>query len=253
MNDTMKNLLGGLRLLLAVALWLAAAPHALAFVLSPCTMDFEPAGRGANRNFQLENPSDQPVAVQVSILTRQMDENGNETYAPADSDFTIYPPQAVLQAGQNQTIRVTWLGRNKPAKELNYRIMAEQLPVNLTKETKPGARVNIMLRYLGTIYVAPKGARCKLVLDSISQEKTTDGKTNLIITLENQGNAHALLRDLKLELKAGGQTIQLPDEALKGMAGENILSRQKRRFVVPCPEGFEGKPVQVKYEFDAPR
>src|SRR5438552_1884593 len=155
----------------AVGLFLALSSAASAFVLSPSTMDFEPVGRGANRNFQLENPSDQPVAVQVSIVTRQMDVDGNETYSPADSDFTVYPPQTVLQPRQNQTIRVMWLGKTKPLKELNYRIVAEQLPVNLSKENKPGAKLNIMLRYLGTIYVVPKGAKSKVVLDSFSQEK----------------------------------------------------------------------------------
>ena len=237
----------------AAGLFLALSSAASAFVLSPSTMDFDPAGRGANRNFQLENPSDQPVAVQVSIVTRQMDVDGNETYSPADSDFTVYPPQTVLQPRQNQTIRVMWLGKTKPLKELNYRIVAEQLPVNLSKENKPGAKLNIMLRYLGTIYVVPKGAKSKVVLDSISQEKAKDDKTRLIITLHNQGNAHALLRDLKLQLTADDKTVELPESALQGMAAENVLSQQKRRFVIPCPEGFEGKPVQVKYEFNAPR
>ena len=216
-------------------------------------MDFEPAGRGANRNFRIENPTDEPVAVQISILKRSMDIDGNETYVPADSDFTVYPPQTVLRPKQSQTIRVMWLGKVKPAKELNYRILAEQLPVNLSKETKPGAKVNIMLRYLGTIYIVPKGAKSRLVLDSVTQEKTTDNKTNLVITLQNQGTAHALLKDLKLQLTADDKTIELPAEALKGIAAENVLSQQKRRFIIPCPEGFEGRPVQVKYEFNASR
>jgi len=216
-------------------------------------MDFEPTGRGANRNFRIENPSDEPVAVQVSILKRSMDIDGNEPYVPADSDFTVYPPQTVLRPKQSQTIRVMWLGKVKPAKELNYRILAEQLPVNLSKETKPGAKVNIMLRYLGTIYIVPKGAKSRLVLDSVTQEKTTNNKTNLVITLQNQGTAHALLKDLKLQLTADDKTIELPAEALKGIAAENVLSQQKRRFIIPCPEGFEGRPVQVKYEFNASR
>src|SRR5207249_2350342 len=191
----------------AAALFFAIALSASAFVLCPCTMDFEPTGRGANRNFRVENSSDEPVAVQVSILKRSMDIDGNETYVPADSDFTVYPPQTVLRPKQSQTIRVMWLGKVKPAKELNYRILAEQLPVNLSKEAKPGAKVNIMLRYLGTIYVVPKGAKSRLVLDCVTQEKTTENKTNLVITLQNQGTAHALLKDLKLQLMAEDKTI----------------------------------------------
>jgi P pilus assembly chaperone PapD len=56
-----------------------ASPVAPAFVLIPITMDFDPAGQGTHRTFRVENDSDTPVAVQISMVTRKMDIDGKET------------------------------------------------------------------------------------------------------------------------------------------------------------------------------
>lgn len=239
---------------LAIMAWLLLSQltPVFAFKLVPISMNFEPSGRGANRNFRLENPSDAAVAVQISIVKREMDIDGKETYLPADSDFTVFPPQTVLQPNQNQTLRVMWLGKTKSAKELNYRILAEQLPIGLDKEKQSESKIKIVIRYLGSIYVIPKGAKPRVVVDSVGQEKKGD-KTNLVITLNNLGNAHALLRDLKLRLSIDNKVVELTGPQLKGMDAENVLSQQKRRFVIPCPKGFENNTVQVELEFNGAR
>ena len=108
-------------LLLAAFLFLTL-PAAQAFKLVPIRMEFEPAGRGANQAFRLDNDSSNTVPVQLSMLTRQMDLDGTETTAPAEVDFLVYPPQVLLKPNQVQTVRVKWLGTPKPEKELAYRI-----------------------------------------------------------------------------------------------------------------------------------
>jgi fimbrial chaperone protein len=41
----------------------------------------------------------------------------------------------------------------------------------------------------------------------------------------------------------------LGPEALPKVAGENILAGQKRRFMLPRPEGLPDGPLQVTFEF----
>src|SRR5947209_1744831 len=125
---------GILCLRLACVFLLVAVPAVQAFSLAPITMEFAPSGRGANRAFQVENPSDQTVAVQISMLSRAVDLDGQERNAPAEDDFIVYPSQVLLKPQQVQTVRVQWVGQARPDKELTYRILAEELPIDLTKE-----------------------------------------------------------------------------------------------------------------------
>lgn len=229
-------------------------PRGLGFGLIPITMEFEPSGRGASRSFRIDNSSAEPVAVQISIVAREMDLDGKETYIPATNEFTIFPPQAVVRPKQSQAVRVTWIGNKAPAKELNYRIIAEQLPVNLKKNTTTGGAVNLVIRYLGTIYIVPRGAKPEVVLESANVEKDPDGKTQLVLVLHNRGTAHSLLNDLKLKVVAADQTLALAGEdQLKGMISENILGQHKRRFKIPCAESLLNQPVKVSFEYNQPR
>src|ERR1043165_1546619 len=109
--------------LLLPALFFLAIPSTQAFKLTPITMEFGTAGRGANQAFRVENESSNTVAVQISMLSRQMGLDGSETNTPADDDFVVYPPQVLLKPRQVQTVRVKWVGNPKPEKELAYRIL----------------------------------------------------------------------------------------------------------------------------------
>jgi fimbrial chaperone protein len=245
-----KTLAGSGRFyLLLPALLFLALPAAQAFKLVPIRMEFAPAGRGANQAFRLENESSNTVAVQLSMLTRQMDLDGKETNAPAEDDFLVYPPQVLLKPNQVQTLRVKWLGTPKPEKELAYRILAEELPVNREKDTQNGGKINFLIRYLGAVYIVPKGAKADVVLESAMPRTDAAGKRQIELIFNNLGTAHSILSDLRLKIQAGGKTVELGPEALKNVAGENILAGQKRRFSLPWPEGLPDGPLQVTFDY----
>ena len=236
-------------LLLTAALLLFASPAARAFTLTPIRMDFAPGGSGAEQSFHLENNSSNTVAVEVSMLIRQMDLDGKETNTPAEDDFLVYPPQVVLKPNQVQTVRVKWLGARKPEKELAYRILAEQLPVKMEKE-KPGhSRINVLLRYLGSVYIVPKGAKADVILESAARHADAAGKPQIELIFLNQGTAHSLLSDLHLKVEAGDKTVELGPEALANIAGQNILAGQKRRIRLAWPEGLPDGPLRVTCNF----
>lgn len=236
-------------------MFLHLAASAWAFKLSPMEMSFEPTGRGARGVFQVENDSDEPVTVEVSMAQRVMDLDGNDSTVPEEESFSVYPPLIVLGPKKSQAVRVRWLGNPKPKTELAYRIIAEQLPVSLTVEA-PGARINLVIRYIGSVYIAPKGVKPDVVVESVSAEKGKDGERKLVIALHNRGTAHTLLDNLELDVLAGGKegldktSVHLKPEELKGMAFENILAGHKRRFVLPWPTGLGDGPLDLKFKFD---
>lgn len=227
----------------------------LAFKLDPISRVFEPAGAGATQSYQIINDTSEQIAVEISMAQRKMSLEGKETTEKADDDFLVYPSQIVLPPGGVQSVRVTWLGNPNPEKELAYRIIAEQLPINLKKpepsetQTITGS-VKVMFRYLGSVYIRPKNAQSKVMISNVSQEKGADGKEQLAITFDNQGNRRAVLSELNLNLTSQqGNQISLKPEELEGINNGVILAGNQRRFLIPWPKQLPVGQVTAKFTF----
>ena len=221
---------------------LSAISPALAFKLDPISRVFEPAGAGATQSYKIINDSSEQIAVELSMVKRKISLEGQESTEKADDDFLVYPSQIILPPQGVQSVRVTWLGNPNPEKELNYRLVAEQLAVNLKdpkqsqSETTTGG-VKMMFRYMGSVYIRPKNAQSKVVLNGITHEKGKDGKDLLVITFDNQGTRRAVLSELNLNLTSDkGTQFTLKPEQLEGVNNGVILSGNQRRFSIPWPQ-----------------
>lgn len=220
---------------------LSGISPALAFRLEPISRVFEPAGAGATQSYEVINDSEEQIAVELSMAERKISLEGQETTESADDDFLVYPSQIVLPPQGVQSVRVTWLGNPNPEKELAYRMIAEQLPINLNNpeesqaETTSGA-IKVMFRYIGSVYIRPKNAESKVVLNGITHEKGTDGNDRLVITFENQGTRRAVLSELNLNLTSQGSQLTLKPEQLEGVNNGVILAGNQRRFSMPWPQ-----------------
>jgi fimbrial chaperone protein len=254
MNRGSKRL--GLLLSLFLGFSLYSSPSVYAggnFQLEPLSVDFFPSGSLATQSFILKSTGDKPVAIQLSMAIREISLDGTETNVDADDQFLIYPPQLVIPPGEQQTVRVTWLGDPIPTKELAFRIIAEQVPVDLTeiKQTE-GDRtvtVRVLLRYRGSVYIKPEGVAPKLVLESASSQKDKAGADKLVLNVANQGTAHKLLQNIKVTVKAGsGQSVTLAGKQLEGVLGENILADSKRQFILPWPKEIPVGPVTATFD-----
>ena len=240
---------------LCIGLLLCLAPFpAEAFRFIPFTAEFDPSGTGANQTFRVENNSADRIAVEISVFRRQMNLDGSDELTEAEDDFVVFPTQIVLEPKQSQIVRVQWIGDPKPERELAYRIIAEQLPVDLEPLEASGGSVRILIRYMGAIYVRPAGARADVVLQDAAAEEA-DGERQLSVTLHNRGQAHVILRNLSLSLEgeANGNAaaaLALGPNQLSGMSGENILAGHKRRFLLPWPQEIPFGPIQASFQFD---
>jgi fimbrial chaperone protein len=179
--------------------------------------------------------------------------DGTEINTDADDQFLIYPPQLVIPPGEQQAVRVTWLGDPKPTKELAFRIIAEQVPVDLTELTQTeGDRtltVRVLLRYVGSVYIKPDGVAPKLVLESASSQKDKTGADQLVLNVANQGTAHRLLQNIKVMVTASsGKSVTLAGKQLEGVLGENILADSKRQFILPWPKEIPVGPVTATFD-----
>lgn len=217
-----------------------------AFQIVPITQDFDPSGRRANQVFQVENDRDEPVTVTIAMAQRVVDIDGRETQLETD-DFTVFPTEIILQPKTSRAVRVQWIGDPAPAAELPFRIIAEETPLNMRRDS-PGASVFLTVRYVGSVYVVPKGARHQVVVASAGAA----GNGQIEVVLENKGNRHAVLDNPTLTVSGGGVSKAIDLKAVaETVNGENILAGSKRRFLLPWPAGLPVGAVTAELKYSA--
>jgi fimbrial chaperone protein len=240
-----------LSLVFSLVLLLAMAGDALAFKFSPFRVKFNPSGAGASQLFTVENNTEQPATVQIRVTTREVDINGVEKNNDAEKDFIIYPAQLALRGHESRSVRIQWVGDPNLSTEKAYRIIAEQLPVDLSKDKRKRSAVRFLVDYRASAFVTPAGLAPNVTLSSY--EATTIGKEKMLaLVFNNSGTQHALLRNLTLKLKNDkGNIVTLSsNDTLKNITGENILAGHSRRFLLPWPQALTGSPTTIEFTFD---
>jgi len=218
--------------LLALGLGLASL-SAQAISFTPIETEFSPSGRGATQVFRLENTQAEPAAVEIGIKERAMARNGDDQLTDAEDQFNVFPAQVVLQPGQVQTIRVQYVGVAALDHERAFRLIAEQLPIDVGQAPQNGGRMRLLVKYVAAVYVVPTNVKAVLKVGETSLV-TEGAKQWLQVSVVNEGSMHKILKDLKLDV--GGMT--LAGAQLKGMEGENVLARTTRVFRISAPAGL---------------
>lgn len=207
---------------------------AFAFTFMPMSISIPPSGAQSIASFRLTNDGGQQIAIVIKAMTRDIDENGNESNEPADKDFTIFPTRVVVQPNSFQNIKVQYKGTPKLAKEAAYRIIAEQVPIDFAQQQTSG--VKVLFRYIAALYVAPMNVAHKLSVSKVEYAEQ-DGKKGFLVTITNSGTRHALINDPVLKIAGGsGISITLKDDAVKAIQGQNLLAGNVRHFFVPSDD-----------------
>jgi fimbrial chaperone protein len=62
---------------------------------------FVPSLKQNAQTFTIKNAGKEEMAVRIRIMTRSIDEKGEEVRADAGDLFTVYPSQAILKGGKS--------------------------------------------------------------------------------------------------------------------------------------------------------
>jgi fimbrial chaperone protein len=233
------------RLLPFLTLLVLVASSAGAFELQPMSATIDPAAASPTVTFDVINTTDAPVAVQMRATTRRIDRDGTEFNSDASDQLQLFPTQLILRPGQRQTVRVRWIGAGVPREELPFRIVAEQLPINLSREEESASGVRMMLRYRATLYVRPAGAAPDLRVTALGLDES--GAVQL--TIENSGTAHQLLSEGLLVLNGGDGAQEVRMDAIEALAAVNMLPGLVRRVTIP-QDDLPVVPDEISFRFD---
>lgn len=214
-----------------VAALLIALDPASAFRVSPLRMQLAPSGPAATDTLQIENTLATPLTVELTVYERAFDPDGRELRRSADDDFSLFPPQAVVEPGAIQAVRIQFVGEPKLREARNYVVLVTQLPVDLGATQEPG--VKFVLEFGASVTVSPPNARADLMVTQIAAEE--DGA--LLVTVENRGDGLARLGDAAWSLRTrNGNRHRVPKEALREqLPSDLLLPGASRHFTLPLP------------------
>lgn len=227
--------------LLVLAALTLSANTADAFNFSPIEATFRPSGVGATHTFTVENPGQRPIAVEITVFAREMNLDGSDRLEPADGLFDVYPAQMIVEPGTRQAVRVQWRGPGDLDSELPFRLIAEQLAIDLGDEEREGGALDLLVRYVAALYVQPSNVDARVEL------QVTKVGPDLVIEAVNRGQAHAILSTRDFELHDGDESIEWTDAQREAIGSINVLAGATRQIVIPDSAALAGRALGVRW------
>lgn len=214
---------------IALAALAAAAAPALGYQVSPMIYDLAPTGSGASTVLRVQNDSDKPITIELVAEKRSFDENGGEHRSPADDDFMLFPPQAVIAANASQAIRVQYIGAPGLTHSETYTVTVKQIPIQLPADAKTG--VQVLFNFSTLANVVPAGAKTDVRVVSLQPEAGGGYR----LRLGNQGTMYANLASASVTV--GGEPV--PAEVWrKALKTSWLLPSAERVVVLPAGAGL---------------
>lgn len=229
--------LNNTKVLLLAVFFLFLATSVFAFQFSPLTQVFSVNGPNATKTYTITNDSDEPIAVEVSVLRRDQDASGNEVNADASAYFSIQPARSIIQPQSSLIVRAQYRGPQTVTSELSFRIKAEQIQYSQGRTTSNQSMFNFLYVYISSVYIQPSKVTERVVVSSVTPSNKAD---MLDIKLTNTGTVHQVLDDLTINILDGdGNLVSLKgNEALPELNGLNLLARKTVTKSVPWPAGL---------------
>ncbi len=198
-------------------------PLLFSFKFNPMSQAIELDSGRKSVQFIAENETNEKMAIEFSVKERKMDQLGKEDL-PDTKSITIFPPQLIIPPKEKRTIRVNWNGPSDIKSELPFRVIAEQLPLDVEGKKKASG-IQMLMRYMAALYVTPKNVQSKL---EVVIQSSTPSELSLLV--KNTGNKHQILSKSVLVINKGGKKWVLKENDLKPLQGENVLPGSERLF-----------------------
>jgi len=242
------NFMARLSIAATALLAIVGALSARAMNVQPLALEMATIGSNSRTTIQAVNDGAQPMPVEVAIKKIDIALDGKTTETPADKEFLVFPPQAVIPAGGTQNFRVQWVGAPDIKKSQGYTIYVNQLPVKM----KPGESGVQMVFSFGVLAnVAPLGAQSGLKL--VGAEAASDGKKHgAAVTVENPSAMYAYFSDAKLTLESGSWRKVLSPGELRSLVGYGVVQPGKtRRILIPADVPAGAGKINASIEYKA--
>lgn len=98
------------RTLIAVLAVIATAGLAIAYEVEPMRIILDLGSGRTSTVITINNTRDSDLPVEIVMKRRIVHPDGTQEFLPAEDDFSVFPPQALVPAGQSQAVRISYIG-----------------------------------------------------------------------------------------------------------------------------------------------
>lgn len=218
-------------LLLLISSWLFSV------VMSPLTQTVDNRKK-IHMTFMIGNPSEDPVAVDFSVL-RLLDTNNNKEQRENTTQIEVYPSQFVLKGKESKKVRVRYMGKKLPDTEEVYRVIAKELDIDVsdkifdTPEGKIKAEVKMRFTYEGLLFVKKPNIYPKLAIESFEEMAKSGTNRVLKLHINNSGLASAVPNDKNYNfvVTINKNPYLLTQEDTKGVEFRRVLAGKTNTFI----------------------
>jgi fimbrial chaperone protein len=229
----------------------APALNAVAMTVQPVVLDLQSSGRGMNQVVSVINDSAAALPVELNIQQLFISANGTQSTGKDPGDLVVFPPQALIQAGQTQTFRIQYVGGAALIGSKHYQITVAQLPVSLPKGQ---SRIQVLYNFVVLASVGPSSAKPALRVLSSALGTNGAGKPVPVLTVANDSKTYGYLSRGKLRITSNDQSGReiyrqtFTSAELQQSLGMGLIgSGQQRQFTLPVILPAEGRSVAAQF------
>ncbi|MBR9825267.1 MAG: molecular chaperone [Alphaproteobacteria bacterium] len=221
-----------IRLATALIMALVTALPAMAYEVEPMRMVLDIGAGRTTAVINVRNTRDQALPIEVVFKRRIVNPDGSQEFLPAEEDFSVFPPLALIQPGQSQAVRVTYIG--DPSVENSQAYIAEVQEVPVTQEDFTG--VVFAYNFGVAVYLRADQAQANVQVTGASRTEY-----GVAFSVANSGTDFAMLGELDLRLQAGSDTVRLSPAQVSEAVENPIIppgaSREFHLAISDLPDG----------------
>lgn len=190
----------------------------------------------SNYKLQVSNSANVEAAVKISVQKWSFDRYGEEKREPSN-DLIVFPKRMLLKPGGERSVRVSYRNSVPPRLEASYRIIVEEVPLELKRSNRryKGASINVLTRYVTSFYVKPRDA-----LSDITVMESSAFENGFQLKIRNNGNAHTHFISPSMTIRQSGKKLIITDlELLKPFTNTNIFASADRIYDWEVPDSLK--------------
>ena len=220
------------RLATAILALVCAAGIAVAYEVEPMRLILDLGSNRTSTVISITNTRDTRLPVEIVMKRRIVHPDGRQEFLPADEDFSVFPPLALIEPGESQAVRLSYIGDPGLTDSQAYVAEVQEVPVS-----QPGFTGVVFAYNFGVaVYLRAADAEADVQLHDVRRDET-----GLSFRAVNNGTDYAMLTDMSLRIRIGDDTVRLDAAQLGGLVENPIIpphaSRDFHLAISDLPEG----------------
>ena len=227
------------RLASALAAVVLAAGLAVAYEVEPMRLILDLGSNRTSTVISITNTRDTRLPVEIVMKRRIVNADGSQEFVAADEDFSVFPPLALIEPGESQAVRLSYIGDPALADSRAYVAEVQEVPVS-----QPGFTGVVSAYNFGVaVYLRAADAEA-----DVSVGETRRDETGLYFQVINDGSDFAMLTDMAVRIQIGPDSVRLEPAQLGELIENPIIPPHATRdFHLPIADLPDGE-IRISLE-----